>query len=131
MGLQPEGQQQGVRSILVVDDDRMARTLYSRFLKRSGFEVVSVDSGAAALAQIGQRAFDLALIDIVMPEISGIELLQQLPPREASGPRVIMMSGTQCDSVSARCAALGADTVLVKPIPAALLEEHVQRAIAH
>jgi two-component system, cell cycle response regulator CpdR len=64
-----------IRILLAEDDDAMRQYL-ARALERSGYEVVSVDCGTAALPLIESDRFDLLLTDIVMPEMDGIELAQ-------------------------------------------------------
>ena len=65
-----------IRILLAEDDDAM-RLYLSRALERSGYHVVAVDRGTAALPLIEKDKFDLLLTDIVMPEMDGIELAQQ------------------------------------------------------
>ena len=65
-----------VRILLAEDDDAMRQYL-ARALERSGYDVVAVDRGTAALPLIQSDRFDLLLTDIVMPEMDGIELAQQ------------------------------------------------------
>jgi len=65
-----------VRILLAEDDDAMRQYL-ARALERSGYDVVAVDRGTAALPLIKTDRFDLLLTDIVMPEMDGIELAQQ------------------------------------------------------
>jgi len=64
-----------VRILLAEDDDAMRQYL-SRALEKSGYDVVAVDRGTAALPLIESDRFDLLLTDIVMPEMDGIELAQ-------------------------------------------------------
>jgi two-component system cell cycle response regulator CpdR len=64
-----------IRILLAEDDDAM-RLYLARALERSGYHVVSVDRGTAAIPLIESDAFDLLLTDIVMPEMDGIELAQ-------------------------------------------------------
>jgi two-component system cell cycle response regulator CpdR len=64
-----------VRILLAEDDDAMRQYL-SRALEKSGYEVVAVDRGTAAVPLIESDRFDLLLTDIVMPEMDGIELAQ-------------------------------------------------------
>ncbi len=66
-----------IRILLAEDDDSM-RVYLCRALERSGYEVVAVDRGTAALPLITQERFDLLLTDIVMPEMDGIELAQHV-----------------------------------------------------
>ena len=63
--------------ILLAEDDGSMRGFLTRALERSGYQVVSVDRGTAALPLIEAEPFDLLLTDIVMPEMDGIELAQK------------------------------------------------------
>lgn len=63
--------------ILLAEDDDSMRLYLSRALERSGYDVVSVDRGTAAIPLLETEHFDLLLTDIVMPEMDGIELAQQ------------------------------------------------------
>ena len=65
--------------ILVVDDIEDNRYTLERRLKRDGYENITlVDGGAAALELISERQFDLILLDLMMPEISGLDVLKNL-----------------------------------------------------
>jgi two-component system, cell cycle response regulator CpdR len=63
--------------ILLAEDDESMRLYLGRALERSGYKVVSVDNGLAALPLLESEPFDLLLTDIVMPEMDGIELAQK------------------------------------------------------
>ncbi|MEA3012928.1 MAG: two-component system, cell cycle response regulator CpdR [Sphingomonadales bacterium] len=63
--------------ILLAEDDESMRLYLGRALERSGYQVVSVDNGLAALPLLESEPFDLLLTDIVMPEMDGIELAQK------------------------------------------------------
>jgi two-component system cell cycle response regulator CpdR len=63
--------------IILAEDDRAMREYLTRALERSGYAVVAVDRGTAALPLIESERFDLLLTDIVMPEMDGIELAQK------------------------------------------------------
>ena len=63
--------------ILLAEDDEAMRLYLARALERVGYEVQSVDNGAAALPLLERERFDLLLTDIVMPEMEGIELAQR------------------------------------------------------
>jgi two-component system cell cycle response regulator CpdR len=80
-----------IRILLAEDDDSMRHYL-CRALERSGYEVVAVDRGTAALPLIGQERFDLLLTDIVMPEMDGIELAQHVASI-APETRVMFITG--------------------------------------
>lgn len=80
-----------VRILLAEDDDAMRQYL-SRALEKSGYEVVAVDRGTAALPLIESDRFDLLLTDIVMPEMDGIELAQHAA-NVAPEMRVMFITG--------------------------------------
>ena len=63
--------------ILLAEDDQVMREYLTRALEKSGYAVVAVDRGTAALPLIEAERFDLLLTDIVMPEMDGIELAQK------------------------------------------------------
>jgi CheY-like chemotaxis protein len=117
-------------SVLIVDDDAMTRLLCSRCLENAGFEVVCVSSGSAALAALSVQAFDIMLLDNIMPELTGVELLEMLPSHPlAARPRIFMLSATQSESMVDRCKALGAEDVLSKPILPAALRDLALRTV--
>ena len=64
--------------ILVVDDTEMNRDMLARRLTRRGYDVSMAEDGRKALAMIEQEDFDLILLDIMMPEVNGYEVLEQL-----------------------------------------------------
>lgn len=63
--------------ILLAEDDQVMREYLTRALERSGYSVVAVDRGTAAIPLLESERFDLLLTDIVMPEMDGIELAQK------------------------------------------------------
>lgn len=113
-------------SILVVDDNEINRDLLSRYLARLGHTVQAAPDGRKALEMIDSGAFDLVLLDIMMPEMNGYQVLQQL--KDSSNWRdlpVIMISALdEMDSV-VRCIELGAADYLSKPFNPVLLRARV------
>jgi adenylate cyclase len=113
-------------SLLVVDDNEINRDLLSRYLSRLGHTVQAAPDGRQALEMIGTGAFDLVLLDIMMPELNGYQVLQHL--KGSSNWRdlpVIMISALdEMDSV-VRCIELGAADYLSKPFNPVLLRARV------
>ena len=101
-----------IRFLLAEDDDSM-RTYLARALERSGYSVVAVDRGTAALPLIENDHFDLLLTDIVMPEMDGIELAQKAASI-APDMRVMFITGFAAVALKAGRAAPSAK-VLSKP----------------
>lgn len=100
--------------VLVVDDDRRLRDMLRRALEAEGFAVDTAEDGGRALAAISQRAFDLVVLDVLMPGVDGLGVARRL--RQRGDPTPILML-TARDGVADRVAGLdvGADDYLVKP----------------
>jgi CheY-like chemotaxis protein len=112
--------------ILVVDDNEMNRDVLSRRLRREGHEVVTATGGAEALATIRRQAFDIVLLDLMMPDMDGDEVL--LAIKSDLGLRdlpVIMLSALDDMSAVTRCIEMGADDYLPKPFDPVLLRARI------
>jgi two-component system phosphate regulon response regulator OmpR len=99
--------------LLVVDDDRRIRDLLSRFLNGEGYRVTTADNAADARAKLGSLAFDLLVLDVMMPGETGFQLAKSL--RETSAVPILMLTAkAEADS---RIAGLeiGADDYVPKP----------------
>ncbi|HTW19029.1 MAG TPA: response regulator [Mycobacteriales bacterium] len=103
-------------TVLVVDDDAAVADFIERNLVAEGFDVVVARDGLGALRLIGTALPDLALVDVMMPTIDGIELVRQLRSSTATANLpVIMLTGTSLSSDKVRGLSAGADDYLVKP----------------
>jgi len=100
--------------ILVVDDERAVRESIERALRLEGYEVVQAADGAEALGSVAGQAPDAMVLDLMMPEVDGLEVCRQL---RSEGDRLPILVLTARDSVSDRVRGLdaGADDYLVKP----------------
>jgi adenylate cyclase len=112
--------------ILVVDDNASNRDLLSRRLQRQGHTVLQAEDGTRALALVEKEALDLVLLDLMMPGISGYDVLTLLKrDRRFSDIPVIMISAlSELDSI-VRCIEAGADDYLAKPFDPTLLRARV------
>lgn len=99
--------------LLVVDDVAEARQAARRALERAGFAVVEAADGDAGLAAAASQPFDLVLLDLVMPGMSGFEVLTAL--RRQGDVPVIVLSGRGEESERVLALELGADDYVVKP----------------
>ncbi len=112
--------------LLVVDDNESNRELLSRRLHREGHSVEIARDGYEALAAMDRQAFDLVLLDLMMPGLSGIEVLDRIKVRpELAGIPVIMVSALHEMEMIVRCIEAGADDYLPKPVNATLLSVRV------
>lgn len=113
-------------SVLVVDDNEDNRDMLARRVRRMGHTVVEADNGRVALDKLQERSFDLVLLDIMMPEMNGFQVLEQVrhDPRWRHIPVVVISALDDMDSV-VRCVELGAEDYLFKPFNTVLLTARV------
>ena len=117
-------------SILVVDDNEINRDLLSRYLERQGHTVRVADNGRQALEMIATGAFGLVLLDIMMPELNGYQVLQHLKNSETwRDLPVIMISALDEIDSAVRCIELGAEDYLRKPFNPVMLRARVQASL--
>ena len=117
------------RSILVVDDDIAHRTMLHILLGWE-YEIFEADCGFKAIEKIQNAPFDLVLMDVCMPEISGVEALDRI---KASNPKVpvIMMTAYSSEETALRAMEKGAFDYLTKPFDFDNLRLTIEKAIAH
>jgi signal transduction histidine kinase len=117
--------------ILVVDDNKMNRDVLSRRLAGQGYSVVMAENGRAALEIIRTQDFDLVLLDIMMPEIDGFEVLRTLKSDESLHHiPVVMISAVDALESIVKCVELGAEDYLLKPFDPTLLKARVGATLA-
>lgn len=110
--------------LLVVDDDLHIRELVSLILTREGFEVQEASDGVEALALMESVQFDLAVLDVMMPNMDGWELCEQL--REHYDIPLLMLTAKGETSQKVKGFQLGTDDYLVKPFEPAELVVRVK-----
>jgi adenylate cyclase len=113
-------------SILVVDDNTSNRDVLARRLTREGHKVITAANGAAALALVAREDFDIILLDLIMPGMSGFEVLRRLKATERTShiPVIVISALDELDSV-VRCIEAGAEDYLTKPFNPILLRARV------
>ena len=116
------------RSILIVDDDRSTRHLIRAILARRGFKTAMAKDGADALRALRTRRFDLLLLDVWMPRMTGLDLLERLNVRK-SRPRIVIMTSDDAPETLLKAVRRQAFTILSKPVEPAVLLETVQDAL--
>jgi len=115
-------------SILVVDDDRTSRHLAESLLKREGWRVTGAKDGVEALKLLRTRRFTLMLLDVWMPRMNGLELLEALRTRKQR-PRVVVMTSDDTPATLLQAVRDQAFTYVHKPVEPELLIETVRLAI--
>jgi CheY-like chemotaxis protein len=116
-----------VEKILVADDDRTTRFAISSMLKKAGYAVTAVKDGAAALHKIQHGNFDLAFLDIWMPELTGLEVLARIRAGK-SHPKVVIMTSDGTPDTVLRAIREQAYEYLSKPFSPKEAVEVAQRA---
>lgn len=101
--------------ILIVDDEPDIRSFLADLLTSQGFRCAWADNGPNALSQVGSLDPDLVLLDIMMPGMSGIEVLRQIRERCDVDPAVVMISCLGHPNTTLRALDEGADHFVVKP----------------
>ncbi len=113
--------------IALVDDDENILTSVSLFLKNEGYEVITFHDGAAAFDALKDDAPDLAILDIKMPRMDGLELLRRM--RQNSDVPVIFLTSKDDEFDEAIGLNLGADDYIAKPFSQRLLGERIKAVL--
>ncbi len=115
-------------TILVVDDDPNVRFTLEETLRHDGYEVIAAENGEAAMWLIEQREFDLALIDLKMKRVSGLDVLRALRQR-APGTAAIVLTAYASLETAVEALRQGAHDYLFKPAKTVELRESVRAAL--
>ena len=115
------------KSLLIVDDDIAHRTML-RILLDWEYEVFEADDGFTAIDKIQERSFDLVIMDVRMPGVSGIEALDQIRSLRPDVP-TLMMTAYFSDEIAAQSKDRGAFDCLGKPFDFGELKQTIERAI--
>jgi len=110
------------KSILIVDDDKSILRIFTRILQRQGYNTDTSETGREAIEKIDNHFYDLALIDVKLPDMDGVDLLSRI---HATKPKMIKILITGFPSIEDGIKALngGAGAYLVKPVnPVELLK---------
>src|SRR5581483_5106454 len=111
--------------LLIVDDDEELRDTLARRFTRAGLPVTTAESGEEALAKIGRAGFDLALFDLHLPGMSGLDLLAQFKEAQPD-PEVLMRTAHSSTGTAIEAMRRGAYDYLTKPSQPSKLEVHLQ-----
>ena len=113
---------------MIIDDDRNMRKSLSDILRVKGYQVLAAESGAEGLALLGQRFVDLALIDLGLPGISGLDVLERMKAASPATEAIVLTGEASVDS-AVEAASRGAYSYMLKPYDMGLLLLHVKRAL--
>lgn len=115
------------RKILLIEDEFFIRDLYERYLKKSGYEVISAVDGEDGLNKALAEQVDLILLDIMMPKMTGIEVLEKIKQEGsiAKNTPVYLLTNQVQESIIKEAFKLGAEGYLIKAqlLPKQIVEE--------
>ena len=116
--------------VLIVDDNNLNRMVLGRQVREQGHEVAMADGGRAALEMLEAEAFDVVLLDVLMPEMDGYQVLEAImaDPDLKHIPVIMVSALDEMDSVI-RCIELGAQDYLPKPANALLLKARINASL--
>jgi CheY-like chemotaxis protein len=118
------------KTVMIIEDEEDAAELFAEMMRVSGFRVVKTSKSAPAIEMMTSEKPDVILLDIMMPEISGLDILRQMrrDPMLANIPVVVVTAkGMPADIKNGMEA--GASTYLTKPVGFLDLKEAVERAL--
>ena len=119
------------RSVLVVDDDQMNRLTLAGLLESEGYHARTVEDGYQALDALEHERFDAVLLDILMPGMDGLEVLQTMKADSRLWRiPVVVISAVEETSSIVRCLELGAEDFVSKPFDPVVLRARINAALA-
>jgi len=118
------------KTVLIVEDEEDAAELFAEMMRVSGFRVLKTSKSASAISMMITEKPDIVLLDIMMPEISGLDILRQMrrDPALANIPVIVVTAKSMPADIKNGMEA-GASTYLTKPVGFNDLKEAVQHAL--
>lgn len=118
------------KTVLIIEDEEDAAELFAEMMRVSGFRVLKTSNSAPAIAMMASEKPDVIILDIMMPEISGLDILRQMrrDPELANIPVVVVSAKSMPADIKNGMEA-GASTYLTKPVGFLELKEAVERAV--
>lgn len=117
-----------MNTILIVEDIAYTRLLYGKALKKLGFAVEEAENGINAVRKALAAPPALILLDLNLPDISGLEVLQALRQKKQATP-VLVITANEDRSLVLKLVALGISDYLIKPVDIIKLQQRVQRIL--
>lgn len=118
------------KTVLIIEDEEDAAELFAEMMRVSGFHVLKISNSAPALATIASEKPDVVILDIMMPEISGLDILRQIRrDPELSHIPVVVVSAKSMPADIKNGMEAGAFSYLTKPVGFLDLRDSVERAL--
>ena len=116
------------KRILIIDDDQLLREVVGEYLRKNGFEVDTPDSAVAGLKTFDSGNYGLAIVDLVMPDMGGIEFMETVLERDAN-VKIIIMTGYPTVDSAYKAMVDGVAEYIIKPFRMKELLEAVKRLL--
>ena len=118
------------KTVLIIEDEEDAADMFAEMMRVSGYRVLKTSSSTPALAMMNAEKPDVVILDIMMPEISGLDILRQMrqDPMLANTPVVVVSAKSLPADIKIGMEA-GASIYLTKPVGFAELKEAIERAL--
>lgn len=113
-----------MKKILLVEDEEITREGIEEFLKVKGYEVIAVEDGEEAITIFQRERFDLVILDIMLPQADGFEVLKRI--RQTSETSVLMLTAMDDESTQIMSFEAYADDYMSKPFSLAVLEKRIE-----
>jgi diguanylate cyclase (GGDEF)-like protein len=116
--------------VLIVDDEEVICQLFAEMLKHYGYDTLTETDGTKVMDQLRAEHFDVVLLDLVMPEISGFGLLEQITNNYENLP-VIIVTGHGSIETAVEAMQCGASDFVTKPVDASVLDIRIKKSIEY
>lgn len=118
------------KTVLIIEDEEAAAELFAEMMRVSGFRVLKTTNSAPAIEMMSSDRPDVVILDIMMPDTSGLDILRQMrADPELSGVPVVVVSAKSMPADIKNGMEAGASTYLTKPVGFLDLKEAVERAL--
>jgi CheY-like chemotaxis protein len=118
-----------MKQILIIDDSNLARASVKRILEPEGYEILAATGGEEGMKMFAKNRPDLILVDLMMPGVSGMDVLEQLKAAGSTTPVIVITADMQ-EGVNEKCFELGAYAVINKPLLFETLAVKVKEALS-
>lgn len=115
--------------ILVVDDSWLTRQVIVRILKKDNYEIIETSAALDGLKAFGENHVDAVILDLLMPDMHGIDVLKKMREKNTNIPILIMSADVQ-ETTQQRCYSAGATFFLHKPPKDDVLLYHLKQSLA-
>lgn len=115
--------------LLIADDEEMNRRIISRFLAND-FDIIQAVNGKAALDTLRSQQVDALLLDIIMPEMDGLEVLQEMKSDPSLDHVGVLVATSTKEKTERKALSLGADDIVSKPYDPVVIKKRIENIIA-